>query len=39
MESRRAHLEDGALQNAFGLDPFVVGQTLEEVNKCKRAGS
>jgi Ca-activated chloride channel family protein len=20
------------------LDPFVVGQTLEEVNKCKRAG-
>src|SRR6201997_2760549 len=25
-------------KNAFGLDPFVVGQTLEEVNKCKRAG-
>ena len=32
-------LEDGRIyKNAFGLDPFVVGQTLEEVNKCKRAG-
>jgi Ca-activated chloride channel family protein len=31
-------LEDGRIyKNAFGLDPFVVGQTLEEVNKCKRA--
>jgi Ca-activated chloride channel family protein len=32
-------LEDGRIyKNAFGLDPFVVGETLEEVNKCKRAG-
>jgi Ca-activated chloride channel family protein len=32
-------LEDGRIyKNAFGLDPFVVGQTLEEVNKCKRSG-
>jgi Ca-activated chloride channel family protein len=32
-------LEDGRIyKNAFGLDPFVVGQTLEEVNRCKRAG-
>jgi len=32
-------LEDGRIyKNAFGLDPFVVGQTLVEVNKCKRAG-
>src|SRR6202167_2068960 len=32
-------LKDGRIyKNAFGLDPFVVGQTLEEVNKCKRAG-
>src|SRR5438876_2011766 len=32
-------LQDGRIyKNAFGLDPFVVGQTLEEVNKCKRAG-
>jgi Ca-activated chloride channel homolog len=32
-------LEDGRIyKNAFGLDPFVAGQTLEEVNKCKRAG-
>ena len=32
-------LEDGRIyKNAFGLDPFVVGQSLEEVNKCKRAG-
>jgi len=32
-------LEDGRIyKNAFGLDPFVVGETLEEANKCKRAG-
>ena len=32
-------LEDGRIyKNAFGLDPFVVGETMEEVNKCKRAG-
>src|SRR5277367_507797 len=32
-------LPDGRIyKNAFGLDPFVVGKTLEEVNKCKRAG-
>jgi len=32
-------LEDGRIyKNAFGLDPFVLGETLEEVNKCKRAG-
>ncbi len=32
-------LEDGRIyKNAFGLDPFVVSQTLQEVNKCKRAG-
>jgi len=32
-------LDDGRIyKNAFGLDPFVVGETLEEVNKCKRAG-
>ena len=32
-------LEDGRIyKNAFGLDPLVVGQTLEEVAKCKRAG-
>jgi Ca-activated chloride channel family protein len=32
-------LEDGRIyKNAFGLDPFVVTQTLEEVGKCKRAG-
>jgi Ca-activated chloride channel family protein len=31
-------LEDGRIyKNAFGLDPFVVTETLEEVNKCKRA--
>jgi Ca-activated chloride channel family protein len=28
-------LEDGRIyKNAFGLDPFVVSETLEEVNKC-----
>jgi Ca-activated chloride channel family protein len=32
-------LEDGRVyKNAFGLDPLVVSQTLEEVSKCKRAG-
>ncbi len=32
-------LEDGRIyKNAFGLDPLVVSQTLEEVSKCKRGG-
>lgn len=32
-------LEDGRIyKNAFGLDPLVVSQTLEEVAKCRRAG-
>ncbi len=32
-------LEDGRIyKNAFGLDPLVVTQTMEEVAKCKRAG-
>ncbi len=32
-------LEDGRIyKNAFGLDPLVVSQTLEEVSKCKREG-
>ena len=32
-------LEDGRIyKNAFGLDPLVVSQTLEEVSRCKRAG-
>ncbi len=32
-------LEDGRIyKNAFGLDPLVVTQTLEEVARCKRAG-
>ena len=32
-------LEDGRIyKNAYGLDPLVVTQTLEEVAKCKRAG-
>jgi len=32
-------MEDGRIyKNAFGLDPFVVSETLEEVNKCKRSG-
>jgi len=32
-------LEYGRIyKNAFGLDPLVVSQTLEEVSKCKRAG-
>ncbi|PSH03745.1 MAG: hypothetical protein CXZ00_10350 [Acidobacteria bacterium] len=32
-------LPDGRIyKNAFGLDPMVVSETLEEVAKCKRAG-
>jgi Ca-activated chloride channel homolog len=32
-------LDDGRIyKNAFGLDPLVVSQTIEEVAKCKRAG-
>src|SRR5574340_1684642 len=32
-------LEDGRIyKNAFGLDPLVVSETLEEGAKCKRAG-
>jgi Ca-activated chloride channel homolog len=32
-------LDDGRIyKNAFGLDPLVVTQTLEEVAKCRRAG-
>src|SRR4029079_7184541 len=31
-------LEDGRIyKNAFGLDPLVVSETLQEVSKCKRA--
>ena len=32
-------LEDGRIyKNAFGLDPLVVSQTLEEVGKCRKSG-
>jgi len=32
-------LPDGRIyKNAFGLDPMVVSQTLEEVSRCKRSG-
>ena len=32
-------LEDGRIyKNAFGLDPMVVSETLQEVSKCKRGG-
>ena len=32
-------LEDGRIyRNAFGLDPFVVSKTLEEVARCRRQG-
>jgi Ca-activated chloride channel homolog len=32
-------LDDGRIyRNAFGLDPLVISKTLEEVNRCKRAG-
>jgi len=32
-------LDDGRIyKNAFGLDPLVVTQTLEEVGRCRRSG-
>lgn len=32
-------LEDGRIyKNAFGLDPLVISQTLEEVGRCKKSG-
>jgi Ca-activated chloride channel family protein len=32
-------LDDGRLyKNAFGLDPLVIGKTLEEVNRCRKQG-
>lgn len=32
-------LDDGRIyRNAFGLDPLVIGKTLEEVNRCKKKG-
>jgi len=32
-------LDDGRIyKNAFGLDPLVISETLEEVSRCKRAG-
>jgi Ca-activated chloride channel family protein len=32
-------LEDGRIyKNAFGLDPLVISQTLEEVGRCKKGG-
>ena len=32
-------LEDGRVyKNAFGLDPLVISQTLEEVSRCKKQG-
>ena len=32
-------LDDGRVyKNAFGLDPLVIGKTLEEVNRCKKQG-
>ena len=32
-------LDDGrSYKNAFGLDPIVIAETLEEVSRCKRAG-
>lgn len=32
-------LDDGRIyKNAFGLDPIVINETLEEVSRCKRAG-
>ena len=32
-------LDDGRIyKNAFGLDPIVISETLEEVSRCKRAG-
>jgi Ca-activated chloride channel family protein len=32
-------LDDGRIyKNPFGLDPFVISQTLDEVSKCRRSG-
>ena len=32
-------LDDGRLyKNAYGLDPLVIGKTLEEVNRCRKQG-
>jgi Ca-activated chloride channel homolog len=32
-------LEDGRIyKNSFGLDPLVIGKTLEEVNRCRKQG-
>ena len=32
-------LEDGRVyKNAFGLDPLVISETLDEVNRCKKQG-
>ncbi|MES1258893.1 MAG: hypothetical protein ABUS51_10700 [Acidobacteriota bacterium] len=32
-------LDDGSTyRNAFGLDPLVIGRTLEEVNRCRKQG-
>ena len=32
-------LDDGRMyRNAFGLDPLVISQTLEEVSRCKKQG-
>jgi len=32
-------LDDGRIyKNAFGLDPLVIGKTLEEVNRCRKQG-
>jgi Ca-activated chloride channel family protein len=32
-------MEDGRIyKNSMGLDPFVIGPTLEEVNRCARRG-
>ena len=32
-------LDDGRVyKNAFGLDPLVIGKTLEEVNRCRKQG-
>jgi Ca-activated chloride channel family protein len=32
-------LEDGRIyKNAYGLDPLVISQTLEEVGRCKKRG-
>ena len=38
-ESSALTLPDGRIyKNAYGLDPLVVSETLEEVSRCKRAG-